>query len=137
MAATVVRSGRRSAVAYLLVVAGLIALLVWSANRPDWEPVAVEEVAGSETSAELSVTVRHMACPDGPRVEVVEETAAVVTLRAEQNEAGDCDATGLTTTFDVELARPLGDRAIVGLSGVAACVVDGDPTDRCYRTSDG
>jgi hypothetical protein len=135
MAATAVPTGRRSAIAYLLVVVGLIGLLVWSANRPDWEPVAVTEVAGEETGTQLSVTVRHSACPDGPRVEVDEETEVVVRIRAEQNVAGDCDDVGLTTTLQVELERPLGDRSIAGASGAPSCVVDGRATDRCHRAA--
>jgi hypothetical protein len=68
-------------------------------------------------------------------VEVDEETEVVVRIRAEQNVAGDCDDAGLTTTLQVELARPLGDRSIAGASGAPSCVVDGRATDRCHRAA--
>jgi len=131
------RSGRGLRIAVLALVVVAIASFMWATSRPEWAPVHIEGIVAASESDEIEVTVAHGQCRRGPRVVVVDETGSLVRLRAEQDEGGSCDSVGLTSEISVELDAELGTRRIelerfrpTGRPA-AACVVDGEPADRC------
>lgn len=113
---------------------GLVGVLVTWINRPDWQLKRVTEIVGSADSDVLRVTVAHSSCNAGPpRVRVLDETATVVVLRAEQNVRGDCTAESITTGFEVDLGSRLGNRQIrmQEAGGPMVCRIEDGHRDQC------
>ena len=107
-------SRHRGAVLALLVIAVIIAGVVYASLRPRWSERTIADVEGSADSTTLSVTVDHNECANGgPRVRIVDQSESVVELRAEQNERGGCDDIGLASVVTVDLDAPLRERQIV------------------------
>jgi hypothetical protein len=131
------RSGRGLRIAVLALFVVGVGAFVWATNRPEWETVHIEGIVASSDADEIDVIVAHGQCGRDPRVVVVEQSDDAVRLRAEQDVGGDCDSVGLTSEITVELDADLGAARIeverfrpVGRPE-AACVVDGEPDDRC------
>lgn len=117
---------------YVLVLAMAIAAGVWYTNRPVWELQNIVEVTGSVDSNVLDVTVVSGRCNGGPQLRLAEDVEQV-TLSAEQNVRGDCEAIGITEVLTVELAEPLGSRRLQiedARNGVR-CTIEGSATEAC------
>lgn len=117
-------SRQRGAVLALLVIAVLVAGIVYASLQPRWSERTIADVEGSADSTILTVTVNHNDCGNGgPRVRIIRQTEDLVELRAEQDERGGCDDVGLTSVVTVEFDVPLGERQLVyDRRGTAASV---------------
>lgn len=121
---------------WLGLIAVLVAGLVYLSVQPQWATRSIAEVNGATDSSTLEVTVNHNRCGNGgPRVNVTRQSADSIVLSAEQDERGDCDDIGLTSTVTVELDALLGQRAIrfqpEQQAGSVVCIIDGERSDLC------